>query len=62
MSTKDRGNIYASMWKQAADQNKPTDNSTSVHYVLPSGSVKTELLIPKCQLKGASQNIYIQSI
>lgn len=46
--TQGADNTYASMWKQAEDKNKPTDNSTSVCYVLPSGLLmKTELLIWK---------------
>lgn len=36
--------------------------SISILYMLPSGSTKTELLIPKYQLKGAGQDIYIQSM
>ena len=33
-----------------------------IRHVLPSGTMKREWLIPKYQLKGVSQNIYIQSI
>lgn len=33
-----------------------------IRHVLPSGAMKTERFIPKYQLKGVSQNIYIPSM